>query len=108
MHPYGCRVIQRILEHCANCHKQAILDELRTCSKELVQDQYGNYVIQTALNVADAAQKRREAGLGEQRQLRRNAQIVSWSGWVSAQSNRTATLSSVDCSIRRLLNPPVA
>ena len=46
MHPYGCRVIQRILEHTANCHKQAILDELRSCSTDLVQDQYGNYVIQ--------------------------------------------------------------
>lgn len=46
MHPYGCRVIQRILEHCANVHKQAILDELKSCSVDLIQDQYGNYVIQ--------------------------------------------------------------
>jgi len=45
-HPYGCRVIQRILEHCSNVHKAAILEELRQSCAELVQDCYGNYVIQ--------------------------------------------------------------
>lgn len=45
-HPYGCRVIQRILEYCNNSQKSVILDELRKCCKELVQDCYGNYVIQ--------------------------------------------------------------
>ena len=35
------------------------------------------------------------------------ASRMSWSGWVSAQSSRTATLSSGDCSMRRLLNTPV-
>ena len=46
MHPYGCRVVQRILEHCTNSQKSVLLDELRLCCIELVQDQYGNYVIQ--------------------------------------------------------------
>jgi pumilio RNA-binding family len=46
MHPYGCRVVQRILEHCTNNQKSSILDELRQCCNELIQDQYGNYVIQ--------------------------------------------------------------
>ena len=45
-HPYGCRVVQRILEHCTNTQKASVLAELRICSAELVQDQYGNYVIQ--------------------------------------------------------------
>ena len=45
-HPYGCRVVQRILEHCTNPQKSVILDELRACCGELVQDCYGNYVIQ--------------------------------------------------------------
>ena len=64
MHPYGCRVIQRILEHCK--HDQAstnrgdfkmkelkpvgqvapILSEIVRSAKELVHDQYGNYVVQ--------------------------------------------------------------
>lgn len=46
MHPYGCRVVQRILEHCSNSQKSVVLDELRQCCDELIQDQYGNYVIQ--------------------------------------------------------------
>jgi len=45
-HPYGCRVVQRILEHCNNDQKKAVLEELRECCSELVQDCYGNYVIQ--------------------------------------------------------------
>jgi pumilio RNA-binding family len=46
MHPYGCRVVQRILEHCTNEQKGPVLEELRVCCRELIQDQYGNYVIQ--------------------------------------------------------------
>lgn len=45
-HPYGCRVVQRILEHCPNPQKAIVLEELRKCCAELVQDCYGNYVIQ--------------------------------------------------------------
>jgi pumilio RNA-binding family len=64
MHPYGCRVIQRILENhsegsplsfrdnlkgsCAS-PAQKILDELLRCTVSLVQDQYGNYVVQHLL-----------------------------------------------------------
>jgi hypothetical protein len=46
MHPYGCRVVQRILEYCTDSQKESVLDELRACCSELVLDQYGNYVIQ--------------------------------------------------------------
>ena len=45
-HPYGCRVIQRVLEHCCNEQKTIILEELRLCCADLIQDCYGNYVIQ--------------------------------------------------------------
>eukprot|EP01087_Luapelamoeba_hula_P002898 TRINITY_DN1270_c0_g2_i3.p1 TRINITY_DN1270_c0_g2~~TRINITY_DN1270_c0_g2_i3.p1 ORF type:complete len:990 (-),score=152.68 TRINITY_DN1270_c0_g2_i3:865-3834(-) len=48
-HPYGCRVIQRILEHCTEQQTTPILDELLRCTVSLVQDQYGNYVIQHVL-----------------------------------------------------------
>eukprot|EP01127_Copromyxa_protea_P013202 TRINITY_DN3529_c0_g1_i1.p1 TRINITY_DN3529_c0_g1~~TRINITY_DN3529_c0_g1_i1.p1 ORF type:complete len:901 (+),score=138.88 TRINITY_DN3529_c0_g1_i1:76-2703(+) len=54
-HPYGCRVIQRILEH--HSHRgavsrqhvgppQQIVLELLSYTLHLIQDQYGNYVIQ--------------------------------------------------------------
>lgn len=45
-HPYGCRVVQRILEHCNGAQKDVVLEELRECCGDLVQDCYGNYVIQ--------------------------------------------------------------
>ncbi|XP_031322495.1 pumilio homolog 2 isoform X4 [Camelus dromedarius] len=48
-HPYGCRVIQRILEHCTAEQTLPILEELHQHTEQLVQDQYGNYVIQHVL-----------------------------------------------------------
>ena len=48
-HPHGCRVIQRILEHCKPEQTSPILDELHQNTDQLLQDQYGNYVIQHVL-----------------------------------------------------------
>lgn len=48
-HPYGCRVLQRMLEHCVETQKSATLDEIQRCHKALLDDQYGNYVIQHVL-----------------------------------------------------------
>lgn len=45
-HPYGCRVIQRVLEHCTDEQKRPVLDQLHKNIRSLVTDQYGNYVIQ--------------------------------------------------------------
>lgn len=47
-HPYGCRVIQRIFENCTNEH-DSLLKELHHYTFNLIQDQYGNYVIQHVL-----------------------------------------------------------
>jgi pumilio RNA-binding family len=48
-HPYGCRVLQRILEHCEDDTKHTILDQVQPSHKRLLDDQYGNYVIQHVL-----------------------------------------------------------
>lgn len=48
-HPYGCRVVQRILEFCCDQQTFMVLDELHKRIKDLVQDQYGNYVVQHIL-----------------------------------------------------------
>lgn len=45
-HPYGCRVIQRVLEHCMEEQKRPVLEQLHHNIRTLVTDQYGNYVIQ--------------------------------------------------------------
>ncbi|XP_011032372.1 PREDICTED: pumilio homolog 1-like isoform X1 [Populus euphratica] len=49
-HPYGCRVIQRVLEHCHDTKTQRIMmDEILQSVCMLAQDQYGNYVVQHVL-----------------------------------------------------------
>ncbi|KAL2328773.1 hypothetical protein Fmac_022200 [Flemingia macrophylla] len=46
-HPYGCRVIQRVLEHCKDPTTQhKVMDEILGAVSMLAQDQYGNYVVQ--------------------------------------------------------------
>ena len=44
-HPYGCRVIQRVLEHCTEAQKRPVLAQLHTHMKTLVADQYGNSLL---------------------------------------------------------------
>jgi pumilio RNA-binding family len=48
-HPYGCRVLQRMLEHCVERQRTATLDAICLCHEALLDDQYGNYVIQHVL-----------------------------------------------------------
>ena len=70
MHPYGCRVIQRILEHCSQWANRpnasedpgvaaqlSVLNELLSETPRLVQDQYGNYVVQHVLEHGRAEDK---------------------------------------------------
>lgn len=45
-HPYGCRVIQRMLEHGTEEEKRDIMAELHASAPVLIVDQYGNYVAQ--------------------------------------------------------------
>ncbi|GER26904.1 pumilio-like protein [Striga asiatica] len=49
-HPYGCRVIQRVLEHCRDEKTQSkVMEEILGAVSMLAQDQYGNYVVQHVL-----------------------------------------------------------
>ncbi|KAF8654193.1 hypothetical protein AX16_003722 [Volvariella volvacea WC 439] len=48
-HPYGCRVLQRCLEHLPDDQTRPLLDELHKYTINLMQDQFGNYVIQFVL-----------------------------------------------------------
>ncbi|KAA1471147.1 ARM repeat-containing protein [Dentipellis sp. KUC8613] len=48
-HPYGCRVLQRCFEHLGEEQVRPLLDELHKYAINLMQDQFGNYVIQFVL-----------------------------------------------------------
>jgi Pumilio-family RNA binding repeat len=49
-HSYGCRVVQRLLEHCTvAAAKEAVLREVLANALLLAQDTFGNYVIQHIL-----------------------------------------------------------
>ena len=48
-HGYGCRVVQRMLEHCVGRQKQKALEVIHRDMPTLVDDQFGNYVIQHVL-----------------------------------------------------------
>lgn len=49
-HPYGCRVVQRMVEHCIEPQKSRILDIIIAHHHLLIDDQYGNYVVQRSLS----------------------------------------------------------
>ncbi|THH10202.1 hypothetical protein EW145_g1509 [Phellinidium pouzarii] len=48
-HPYGCRVLQRCFEHLTEEQTRPLLDELHKYTINLMQDQFGNYVVQFVL-----------------------------------------------------------
>ena len=52
-HPYGCRVVQRMLEHCRDPSRKQLLEELHACAPSLIVDQYGNYVTQHVIEHGD-------------------------------------------------------
>jgi len=47
---FGCRVLQRLIEHCTDAEKVSpLLDEILRSVDQMAQDQYGNYVLQHIL-----------------------------------------------------------
>jgi len=49
VHTYGCRVIQRILEHCLEKQTRPIIDQILAEIHTLTKNEFGNYVIQHIL-----------------------------------------------------------
>ena len=76
-HPYGCRVIQRILEHCTGQQTAPILEELHAHTEKLVQDQYGNYVIQVKHHFMNA--KKNSRNYFVQNYVQQNRYFDGWS-----------------------------
>merc|ERR1719343_1241212 len=46
---YGCRVVQRLLEHCAASQLSRVLQEILSKVKQLAVNNFGNYVVQHIL-----------------------------------------------------------
>jgi pumilio RNA-binding family len=56
-HPFGCRVIQRIIENSVEPNFTRVLDTIAACHTQLLDDQYGNYVIQHLLQYGRVVDK---------------------------------------------------
>ncbi|KZO95288.1 ARM repeat-containing protein [Calocera viscosa TUFC12733] len=61
-HAYGCRVLQRCLEHLTEEQTRPLLDELHDYTASLMQDQFGNYVIQFVLEHGQPEDRARVIG----------------------------------------------
>ncbi|WVQ98978.1 hypothetical protein IAU59_006110 [Kwoniella sp. CBS 9459] len=48
-HPYGCRVLQKIFETLEDDMKRPLLEEMHKCTLPLIEDQFGNYVVQSVI-----------------------------------------------------------
>ncbi|GAB2250573.1 hypothetical protein Droror1_Dr00016823 [Drosera rotundifolia] len=58
VHPYGCRVVQRVLENCHDLNTQTkIKDEIMQFVCTLAEDQYGNYVIQHVIQYSSPQER---------------------------------------------------
>lgn len=61
MHTYGCRVIQRVLEHFPESATDPIYDQIISHHiPDLCQDQFGNYVIQHILDKGKRSQDKKK------------------------------------------------
>lgn len=49
IHRYGCRVVQRSIEYCVEKQRVAVLEAIIACNEVIVEDVYGNYVVQQAI-----------------------------------------------------------
>lgn len=49
LHRYGCRVVQRSIEYCLEKQRNAVLEAIIACNGKIIEDQYGNYVVQQAI-----------------------------------------------------------
>jgi len=60
-HRFGCRVIQRALEHCSHEQNEELIAEVLLDASQLVRHTYGNFVIQHILQYGTPDQTHRIA-----------------------------------------------
>lgn len=49
-HRYGCRVVQRAVEHCEAAQKNVVLDNIVSCLDSLIVDHYGENIAALSLS----------------------------------------------------------
>lgn len=59
VHPYGCRVVQRLIEYCSGAQKAKVLDSVlqEGLLSMLINHEYGNYVVQRILDYGRASDR---------------------------------------------------
>eukprot|EP00928_Gymnodinium_smaydae_P033304 TRINITY_DN23893_c0_g1_i1.p1 TRINITY_DN23893_c0_g1~~TRINITY_DN23893_c0_g1_i1.p1 ORF type:complete len:336 (+),score=70.92 TRINITY_DN23893_c0_g1_i1:81-1088(+) len=62
-HKYGCRIVQRLLEHCLPSQVAALVDEILDNALATARHPFGNYVLQKILEVGEDGQRRRLIGI---------------------------------------------
>merc|ERR1712124_191045 len=56
-HKFGCRVAQRVVEHCTDEARQCIVNAVEARAEEFVYHEFANYVVQSILQHGTADQK---------------------------------------------------
>ena len=69
LHCYGCRVVQRIISRCDIEQKERVLDGVIAAVGEMITDQFGNYVVQHALEFGREVDRERIMACISQRDL---------------------------------------
>ncbi|EJT50837.1 RNA binding protein Pumilio [Trichosporon asahii var. asahii CBS 2479] len=64
-HPFGCRVLQKSFEVLPPEKIRPLLDEMHTCSHELMINQFGNYVVQSVITEGEGRKHDRDLAVAE-------------------------------------------
>ncbi|WVR05344.1 hypothetical protein IAU60_002358 [Kwoniella sp. DSM 27419] len=62
-HAYGCRVLQKLFENVDQELQKPLLEELHDCALGLMEDQFGNYVVQSVIAVGAEKDQSKLIGL---------------------------------------------
>lgn len=57
-HRFGCRVLERLIEHCSEVQLRAVMDEVASDSEALCRHPYGNFVVQHLLEHGSDVRRR--------------------------------------------------
>merc|ERR1711988_1627959 len=56
-HRFGCRILQRLMEHCAPWQLKEMIDKVLTDTAALCRHQYGNFILQHILQYGSPSQR---------------------------------------------------